>query len=263
MSNYGTIRYDLDADGVATLTIDRPDALNALNEQVLDELHDALTDFARDAAARVLVLTGAGPKSFVAGADIKQMVAMGPDEALAFARKGGSVCRLLADTPKPTLAAVNGFALGGGCELALSCDMIFASEKARFGQPEVRLGVIPGFGGTQRLARVVGPARALYLVLSGDSITAPEALSMGLVVRLYAPDALLPEVTAIARTMATKCGPLSLAAAKEVTYDGLQGPLARGLDLEARRFASMFTTSEQKEGMAAFIEKRPARFPEP
>lgn len=255
-----TLRYEVDADGVALLTIDREKALNALNAEVLEELHAVLYEFGHDTRAKALVLTGAG-KAFVAGADIKAMVDMEMDEAHAFSRKGQEVFRLLAEGSKPTLAAVNGFALGGGCELALACDMIFASEKARFGQPEVRLGVIPGFGGTQRLARLIGPARASFLILTGEVITAQEALAMGLVVRLFAPEALLDGVMAIARTLATKCGPLALSASKEVLFEGLQGPLQQGLELEARRFASMFTTSEQKEGMAAFIEKRPARFP--
>lgn len=257
------LRYDVDAQGVALLTIDRPEALNAINAQVLDELREALVGFGRDSRARVLVLTGAGPKAFVAGADIKAMARWELEEAHAFSRRGQEVFRLLEEGDKPTLAAVNGFALGGGCELALACDMIFASEKARFGQPEVKLGVIPGFGGTQRLARLIGPGRASYLILTGETITAQEALAMGLVVRLFPPDALLDGVLGIARAMATQCGPLAMAASREVLREGLQGPLQRGLELEARRFAAMFSTSEQQEGMAAFIEKRPARFHQP
>jgi enoyl-CoA hydratase len=257
--SFETIRYEVQG-GVATVTIDRPTALNALNAQVLGELDLALQGFEADPSARVLVLTGGGNKAFVAGADIKEMAAMGPEEALAFSRRGHEVARRLAESRKTTIAAVGGFALGGGCEMALACDMIFCSENAKFGQPEVRLGVIPGFGGTQRLARAVGAVRAKFLVLTGETVGAEEARAMGLVVRVFPRDELLARVTELAGTIASKCGPEAVAVAKATIDEGLAGSLSTGLDLEAERFAALFAGDEQKEGMAAFIEKRPARF---
>jgi enoyl-CoA hydratase len=204
------------------------------------------------------VITGAG-RAFVAGADIAAMANMPPDLALRFAGKGHAVGELLQALPIPTAAAVNGFALGGGCELALACDFIYASEKAKFGQPEVKLGVIPGFGGTQRLLRRVGMARALELCMTGDMIDAAEALRIGLANRVLAPETLL-DTTVATLTRAAEMGPLAVAKAKQVIYQGASLPLDAACDLEQQAFASLFQTADQKEGMAAFAEKRKPSF---
>ena len=256
---YENIRYEVEA-GIATLTVNRPEALNALSTDVLREMASALHAFEGDDAARVLILTGAGDKAFIAGADIKAMSVMEPEEAAAFAELGHGVANALANSKKTTIAAVNGYALGGGTEISLACDLIFASERARFGQPEVKLGVIPGFGGTQRLARAVGPHLAKFLILTGETIKPEEARAMGLVARVYPADALLDEVRKVALTIVEKCGPIAVQTSKQVIDVGLDMTLADGLAYEARRFADMFETDEQREGMAAFIEKRAPKF---
>lgn len=242
---------------VRVVTIDRPEVLNALSEQVVDELTAVVEETART-GARGLLLTGAG-KAFVAGADIAAMAQMSPEQALAFSGKGHALGEMLEALPIPTVAAVNGFALGGGCELALACDFIYASEKAKFGQPEVKLAVIPGFGGTQRLLRRVGLARALELCLTGDIIDAAEALRLGLVNRVLAPEQLLPEALATLEKIAAQ-GPLAVAKAKEVLHRGASMPLDRANDLEQQAFASLFASADQREGMEAFLAKRPATF---
>ncbi|MGE3635964.1 MAG: enoyl-CoA hydratase/isomerase family protein [Sandaracinaceae bacterium] len=252
MSDALVLRKD---DGpVVTLTINRPDKLNALSVELLAALRGEIERLGGDRNARCLVITGAG-KAFVAGADIAQMESFGPDEAREFSRRGHDVLAGLEALPIPVIAAVNGFALGGGCELALACDFIHASVKARFGQPEVRLGVVPGFGGTQRLARRVGVAHARELVYSGQVIGADEALRIGLVNRVHEAEQLLDAVNGLAAQIA-KMGPLAVAAAKRVIRDGEGRTLPEANALEIEAFAGCFATADQKEGMSAVLEKR-------
>ncbi len=245
--------------GVAVVTIDRPDALNALNHETLEALRDRLRELATDTAARVVVLTGAGEKAFAAGADIKEMAEMSVLEAHAWGSLGHECCRLLESMPKPTLAAVNGFALGGGCELALGCDIRYASENAKFGQPEINLAVIPGWGGTQRLARAIGAALAKDLILTGRTVDAAEALRIGLVSAVYPGGELLEKVLETAGALARRSA-VALSAAKDATNRALQGDLGAGLSYEAILFAALFATEDQKEGMRAFAEKREPDF---
>ncbi|MFV8756739.1 enoyl-CoA hydratase-related protein [Nannocystaceae bacterium ST9] len=246
------------------VTIDRPKALNALNHTVVAELSRAIDALQRaieagDWSVRGVIVTGGGDKAFVAGADIAAMADMNTEQAMEFASQGHAVGEMLANLPVPTIAAVNGFALGGGCELALACDYIVASEKAKFGQPEVKLGVIPGFGGTQRLSRRVGIARALELCTTGATIDAAEALRIGLANRVVAPDQLMATCQGMVEAMAVM-GPLAVAAAKRVIHRGAELPLAAANQLEVETFAELFATRDQKEGMAAFLAKRPAEF---
>ncbi|MCA9710173.1 MAG: enoyl-CoA hydratase/isomerase family protein [Myxococcales bacterium] len=243
---------------IRVVTIDRPKVLNALSAAVVDELTAAVEQAAAQASVRGLLLTGEG-KAFVAGADIAAMAGMSPDQALAFAGKGHALGQMLEALPIPTLAAVNGFALGGGCELALACDFVYASEKAKFGQPEVKLAVIPGFGGTQRLLRRVGLARALELCMTGDMIGADEALRIGLANRVLPPERLVPEALATLGRIAAQ-GPLAVAKVKEVLHRGASLPLAEACELEQQAFAGLFATDDQTEGMAAFLDKRPPSF---
>ena len=243
---------------IAIVTLDRPEALNALNLRVFDELEATFLELARDPSLRAVILTGAG-KAFVAGADIKEMIGFGPIQARAFARRGQSVMRLIEAFARPVIAAVNGFALGGGCELTMACDFRIASEKAKAGQPEVNLGVTPGFAGTQRLARLVGRSQAKYLLFTGEIIGAERALQIGLFDEVVAPDQLLPRCLEIARTIAAK-GPVAVSYCKQAVNIGIEATLTQGQDYEAELFAQTFATSDQKEGMQAFIEKRPASF---
>ena len=246
-------------DHVSILTIDRPDKLNALNRAVVAEIASAADEVRTRRGVRCLIVTGAGDKSFVAGADIAEMRDMRLEQAREFARAGHMALDALEALPFPVIAAVNGFALGGGCELALACDFIYASAKAKFGQPEVKLGVIPGFGGTQRLLRRVGNARARELVLTGATITADEAQRIGLVNRVCAPEDLLRDARATASTIA-QMGPLAVAEAKKVLRDGEDRLLRDANQLEIEGFAGCFETADQKEGMAAFLEKRAGAF---
>lgn len=244
---------------IVTLTISRPEKLNALNADVLVRLGNALAELEREPDVRVAILTGAGDKAFVAGADIAAMAEMTAAQAKAFSDLGHAVFARLETAHFPVIGAVQGFALGGGCELALACDFLYASEKAKFGQPEVSLGVIPGFGGTQRLARRVGIARARELCFTGDLIAADDALRMGLV-NVVVPHAdLMTKVRAVAEKIASK-GPLAIAQCKRVLLRGADVPLTTANELEAQAFASLFGSLDQKEGMAAFIQKRPAKF---
>ena len=246
-------------DGVAVVTVDRPDALNALDLPTLTELRDRLDELADDESVRAVVLTGAGEKAFVAGADIKYMHGLDVDGARAWGALGHEAARLLETMPKPTIAAVNGFALGGGCELALACDVRYASQTARLGQPEVSIGIIPGWGGTQRLARVCGLGLAKELVFTGRMVGAEEALERGLVNAIFPPEELMEKTLELARSLAAK-SPLVLARAKEATNRSLQGDLSEGLAFEAETFAQLFASEDQKEGMAAFVEKREPKF---
>ncbi len=246
----------VERDGaVAVVTIDRPEALNALDPTTLTALRDALAELAADAATRAVVLTGAGEKAFVAGADIKAMAAMNADEARAWGALGHETALLLETMPKATIAAVNGFALGGGCELALACDIRYASETARLGQPEVSIGIIPGWGGTQRLPRVVGIGLAKELILTGRMVDADEALRSGLVNAVFPADELMTKALELAQSIAAK-SPLVVAAIKEATGRTFAGDLGA----EERAFAGLFGSADQAEGMAAFIEKRPPEF---
>jgi enoyl-CoA hydratase len=237
---------------VAIVTIDRQEALNALDVATLTELRDALRGLRDDVSARAVVLTGAGERAFVAGADIKYMSGLGPDEAAAWGALGHEAGMLLETMPKPTIAAINGFALGGGCELALACDLRYASARARIGQPEIDLGIVPGWGGTQRLARVCGLGVAKDLVLTGRTIDAEEALRVGLVTALA--DPVLERALETATALAAK-SPVALAVAKRLLN------LSPGaLEREAAEFGELFASEDAKEGLTAFAEKRAPRF---
>ena len=244
------------ADGVGLIRINRPEARNALNLEVRKCIVQALSEMTDNANTRAIVLTGS-TKSFAAGADIKEMAGVGTIEHLL--RGTHKLWRAISSCPKPVIAAVNGFALGGGCELAMTCDIIIAGESARFGQPEVKIGIIPGGGGTQRLTRAVGKYKAMRYILTGDPFTAQEAYAMGLVSEL-APDS---EVEKRAITMAQQLAelpPLALLHAKEAVQAALETPLSAGLGFETKAVQILFSSQDQKEGMAAFIEKRKAKF---
>jgi enoyl-CoA hydratase len=245
--------------GVAVLTVNRPAALNALNSTVLLELEQAIGALAADPALRVLIVTGSGSKSFIAGGDIVEMSAYTPQTARRFAVLGHRVLAALEALPVPVIAAVNGFCLGGGCELALACDLIYAADNARFGQPEVNLGLMPGFGGTQRLARRIGPARAAELIYTARQVKADEARAIGLVLEVFPAADLLPKVRELAAGIASK-GPVAVRAAKLAIARGLDAPLAVGNALETEAFANLFDSADAREGMAAFVEKRAAQF---
>jgi enoyl-CoA hydratase len=247
------------ADHVTVLTLNRPDKLNALNAELLEALSAALRDLEADDTLRCAILTGAGDKAFAAGADIAAMSEMTTTQAKRFAELGHSIGARIEQARFPVIAAVNGFALGGGCELALCCDFIYASDKAKLGQPEVNLGVIPGFGGTQRLARRVGAARARELCMTGDMVGADEALRIGLVNAVVPHAELLARVRDVAKKIASK-GPLAVASVKRAILRGADVPLPTANELEATAFAALFGTQDQREGMKAFLEKRPATF---
>ncbi|PNU20187.1 crotonase [Geothermobacter hydrogeniphilus] len=246
-------------DGIATVTVNRPRALNALNEATLKELICCFAGIRDDDAVKVVILTGGGEKAFVAGADIAEMHALDAVKAGEFARLGHRMTAVIEDLSKPVIAAVNGFALGGGCELALSCDIRLASENARFGQPEVNLGVIPGFGGTQRLARLIGKGLASELLMTGDMIDAVEAHRVGLVNKIFPAAELLPGARKMAEKIVSK-GQVAIGFVKRALRDGLETDLTRACAMEADLFGLCFATADQKEGMQAFLEKRPAKF---
>jgi enoyl-CoA hydratase len=255
-----SVSIDLERrDAVAVLTLNRPEALNALSPEMLDQLERALNEVDADPTYRAVVLTGAGEKAFCAGADIGHMRTADALEARTFAERGHRVAGLIEDLGTPVVAAVNGFALGGGCEIALACDIRLAADTARFGQPEVTLGVIPGWGGTQRLARATSIGFAKDLILTGRLVSAEEALRTGLVTHVHPKAELLDQAVALAATIASRPG-WALAAAKRLCNLALGGdapsPLAREID----GFALAFTTPDQREGMDAFFEKRPPRF---
>ena len=243
---------------VGIVTIDRQEALNALNSQVLDDLDAMIDQVAADDEIYVMILTGAG-RSFVAGADIGEMKGFSSIDGKKFGVHGGGVFLKLENLSKPVIAAVNGFALGGGCELALSCDIILASEKAKFGQPEVGLGITPGFSGTQRLPRRVGVAKAKELIFSGKMIKADEAEKIGLVNAVYAPETLMDGAMEMARSF-VKNAPIAVKYAKACIDRGIQTDIDSGIACENELFAMCFATADQKEGMGAFLEKRSAQF---
>ncbi|MFZ7125592.1 MAG: enoyl-CoA hydratase/isomerase family protein [Desulfobacterales bacterium] len=255
---YENLLFTVD-DGIATITFNRPKALNALNSALLAEFSEALDAVEADMSVRVLILTGAGEKSFVAGADITEINKLNALQAKQFARKGQDAISRLQDLPIPVIAAVNGFALGGGCEMALASDFVYAAENARFGLPEINLGIIPGFGGTQRLPRRVSPARAKELIFTGNMLTADEAERIGLVNRVLPADRLLEETRKTAGVIASK-GRVSLRAAKQVVNTGLNVDLGSGLVFEAEAFALCVSSEDAREGTSAFLEKRKAEF---
>jgi enoyl-CoA hydratase len=246
------IRVDRDA-AVAILTVDRQEALNALDVATLTELRDRLRDVADADEVRAVILTGAGEKAFVAGADIKYMSGLDVEQAKAWGALGHEAGRLLETMPKPTIAAVNGFALGGGCELALACDIRYAASSAKLGQPEVNLGIIPGWGGTQRLARVCGLGIAKELIFTGRVVGAEEALRIGLVNAVH--DPVLEKARETAALLASK-SPVSLRVMKQLANRSLGGDHAANLDAEGESFGELFSSDDAKEGMTAFVEKR-------
>lgn len=257
MSNAVTLSVE---GSVATLVVNRPEALNALNKAVIEELSVHVRSLENNKDVQVVVLTGAGDKAFVAGADIKEMLSFGPEEAAHFGRLGAQVFSALGSLPQIVIAKVQGFALGGGLELALSADFIVASGKAKFGLPEVTLGLIPGFGGTQRLAERIGAARALEWVTTAERYDAQTALAVGLVNRVVAHEELDASVSALAQKISAQ-GPGAVRAAKSVVVNSQRVNFGVGYELEAARFGLRFGTPEAKEGLLAFVEKRPAAFP--
>jgi enoyl-CoA hydratase len=258
MSRYENLRYEV-AEGIATLTVERPDKLNALNAATIREIGAAMSEARESEAVRGVIVTGSGSKAFVAGADIGELASMGAIDGVEVSRLGQRVFREIELSRKPVVAAVNGFALGGGCELALACHLRVAAENARFGLPEVKLGIIPGYGGTLRLPRIVGKGRALELILTGEMIDAAEAHRIGLVNRVAAPDALLDESRTLLRTI-LRNGPIALGLAIECATRGLEMDLDDGLALESNLFGLLASTDDMREGMAAFLEKRAANF---
>lgn len=254
--NYETLLCILDGP-VATLTLNRPHALNALNSQLFDDLETAFKGLASDPAIRVILLTGAGEKAFAAGADIKELTLADSTSGHVKARRGQAVMDLIETCGKPVIACINGFALGGGCELALACTLRLASESARLGQPEIKLGLIPGYGGTQRLPRLIGSAPALKLILTGEMISAAEALHLGLVDEVLPSDQLLPRANALAALIAGMA-PLAIVASLEAVWRGSQVSLEEGLAIEAEIFGRLCGSEDKAEGTRAFVEKRQA-----
>jgi enoyl-CoA hydratase len=244
---------------VAVVTVDRPDAMNALDLETLSALRDRLQGLAKDVDTRVVVLTGAGDRAFIAGADIKYMSGLDVDEAKAWGDLGHDAGRLLETMRQPTIAAINGFALGGGCELALACDLRYAASNAKLGQPEINLGIIPGWGGTQRLARATTLGFAKELILTGRTVGAEEALRHGLVNGVYEAAELMARVMETALQLASK-SPLALEAAKEAVNRALGGEHADNLARESDRFGELFSSEDAKEGLTAFTEKREPKF---
>jgi enoyl-CoA hydratase len=246
-------------DRVAVLTLNRPDALNALSVEMLAELDGLLDAIEREPDVRAVIVTGAGERAFTAGADIGHMREATPLQAREYAKRGHAVLGRIEAFPKPVIAAVNGYALGGGCELALACDIRLASETARFGQPEVNLGIFPGWGGTQRMARATSPGFAKELIFTGRQVGAEEARAAGLVNHVHPPGELMDRAMELAENIAAK-PPWAIAVAKEVVNLALEGDLQGHLARELDAFALAFTTEDQREGMAAFFEKRPPTF---
>lgn len=256
--SYKTIKLEV-KDNIAYLTVDQPKSLNALSSKVLKELSQAATEIAESNEAKVVIITGAGEKSFVAGANIKEMQSLNAIEGRKFSDIGNSAFEQIANLPQPTIAAVNGFALGGGCELAIACDIRLASENAIFGQPEVGLGITPGFGGTQRLPRLIPTGIAKELIYTARNVKAQEAKEIGLVNHVYTQEELMAEAEKLAQKILGK-GQLAIQKAKKAIDVGLDSSLQRGLDMEREVFGILFSTEDQKEGMSAFIEKRQPEF---
>src|SRR5208337_4167479 len=258
MSEFQNIKFEK-KNQIAYVTIDRPKVLNALNMATMQELKTVFTDLKDDLEVRVVILTGAGEKSFVAGADINELSQQTPVSAKEYTHRGQAVLDQIENLGKPVIACINGFALGGGCELAMACTMRLASENAKLGQPEVKLGIIPGYGGTQRLARLVGKGLAMQMVLAGEVITAAEAYRIGLVNEVTAAAELIPRAVAIAAKIIANA-PLAVQYAMEAVNKGMEMTLAEGLFLEASLFGVCCATEDKTEGTAAFLEKRAAQF---
>ncbi|MBL7008275.1 MAG: enoyl-CoA hydratase/isomerase family protein [Planctomycetes bacterium] len=256
---FENLEIELDEDGIALVTINRPKALNALNGEVLDELREAIVELAFDAEVKVIVITGAGDKAFVAGADIAEMADLSPLEARGFSQHGQGTFATIEECPKPVIAMINGFALGGGLELALACHLRVASTEARLGLPETSLGLIPGFGGTQRLTRLAGTGVAREWILTADLYGAAEAHRVGVVNRLAEPEELWETTRKLALTIASR-GPQAQRMALDVIRTGLQTGQTEGENAESDAFGLIFSTDDMKEGTAAFLEKRVADF---
>ncbi|MDY0240961.1 MAG: enoyl-CoA hydratase-related protein [Rhodospirillaceae bacterium] len=254
---FNNLQFEV-SDKIATITMNRPSALNALNDETLLELGLALTEIETNPAIKGAIITGSG-KAFVAGADIRQMADYNPQQARAYMSRAQRVFNRIEDIEKPIMAAVNGFALGGGCELAMACDFRFGSEKAVFGQPEINLGVIPGFGGSQRLPRLTNAGFAKELLFSGRTVKADEAFRVGLISRLCTPEMLLTEARDIMTLIVSKPAD-ALGYAKVAVNQGRDADLKKALELEVNLISLCFATEDQKEGMKAFLEKRPAKF---
>ena len=256
--NYENILFEIH-EKVGVLTFNRPKALNALSAATLDEVADVIENVARNDSIRVLILTGAGDKAFVAGADINEFKGLNPLSARLFAEKGQGILFDIERLPKPVIACVNGFALGGGCEISMACDFIYASDKARFGQPEVNLGLIPGFGGTQRLSRLVGRAKAKELCMTGEMIDAQQGKELGLVAKVFPAEQLFDETMKVARALALKSAGV-LRSVKKVVDGGADLDLRNGCALEAEAFGVCFGSEDWHEGVSAFLEKRKPDF---
>jgi enoyl-CoA hydratase len=246
-------------NSIAYVTVNRPKVLNALNMATMEDLRVAFHDIKNDASVRVVIITGAGEKAFIAGADIGELAKHDPVSAKAYTHRGQSVLNLIENLGKPVIACINGFALGGGCEIAMACTIRLASENAKLGQPEVKLGIIPGYGGTQRLPRLVGKGLAMQLVLTGEMISAQEAHRIGLVNEIVAAAELIPRAEAIAQKIIANA-PLAVQYTMEAVNRGMEMPLAEGLFLEATLFGVSCATEDKKEGTTAFLEKRQAQF---
>lgn len=253
---YNTLLLETE-NGICTITINRPDKLNALNKDVFTDLEKAMDQVYNDTAIQSVIITGSGNKAFVAGADISEFLELEPSKATALAKRGQDVFDRIENCPKPVIAAVNGFALGGGCELALACHFIYASENAKFGQPEVNLGLIPGYGGTQRLVQVTGKGRAMELIMTGKIISAKEAMDYGMVNEVTSQEELLPKAKEVLTTINSKA-PIAVAKVIECinNFDHNQ----QGYDFEIKKFGECFSTEDMKEGARAFMEKRKADF---
>jgi enoyl-CoA hydratase len=259
MGEYANLLLETDSDGISTVTINRPKALNALNAATIYELDQVFDELVANPAAKVVIITGSGEKSFVAGADILEMKDKAAVEGRQWGKLAQAVFSKIENLPKPVIAAVNGYALGGGCELAMACDIRIASEKAKFGQPEVSLGIPPGFGGTQRLPRLVGKGRAKELLFTGDMIDAAEAYRIGLANQVVAPEELIDKAKAMAHKILSRA-PIAVQVCKAAVNTGLDIDLNSAIAYEAEVFGLCFATEDQKEGMTAFIEKRKAAF---
>ena len=255
---YNNLIYETDGP-IAICTFNRPKALNALNTETMNELAHVISIFKDDNSLKVLILTGSGDRAFIAGADIKGMVGRSPLSAKWLSEHGTKILRNLETIGKPSIAAVNGFALGGGCEVAMACSIRLASTNALFGQPEINLGIIPGYGATQRLPRLVGAGRALEIMMTGDPVNAEEAHRIGLVNKVCEPDVLMDEAKALAGKLASKSGP-AIELILGAVYGGLESGLEAGLTLETEKFALVNSTEDSQEGLGAFIEKRRADF---
>ncbi len=246
-------------NSIAVITIDRPDVLNAVNAAVVAELDQAVKDAVSDNTVGVIIITGSGEKAFVAGADIKAMSQMNSADALEFGKAGQAMTLTIENSPKPVIAAVNGFALGGGCEIALACHIRIASENAVFSQPEVKIGLIPGWGGTQRLPRIVGKGKANEMILTGEMVSADEAYRIGLANAVVPQKDLLETCTNMAKSI-LKNGPNGIAQSLASINAGSGMPIKEGLEMEVKNFSGLFETEEAKEGLSAFVEKRPPKF---